>query len=276
MIKVLTLVFLILLVFSPFFRCFLSSAHKVVFYTPYDIYHYFKDKKYAEYNEYGISIFVNMFGAGKTLSMTHKATQLYDRYGDKLRFISNYHLSNIPYIPLVSFKQLVDLGTIEDDDKIGTVVLIDEISTLLNNRNFSNFPIELLGLLLQQRKRKVKIYATAQRFYHVDKLLRSISNTVVSCRKTWRFVRLEYYDAWEYENAVNTQILKPLQVRWWFVNNRDFNAYDTSEMVSQASASDFISNEESIIRKGLDSSVVSPDYIPDRHKKFAFRRSHKK
>ena len=63
-----------------------------------------------------------MFGKGKTLAMTHRAESLYKRYGNSLRFISNYHLNNIPYIPLINFKQLVDLGDEGDDSPyVGTV-----------------------------------------------------------------------------------------------------------------------------------------------------------
>ena len=250
--KVLFVVFLILWVLSPFFRTFIKNIHYSIYYIFKDTIKYFREKEWEKFGLYGIDMYINMFGAGKTLSMTHKATQLYKHYGDSLRFISNYHLNYIPYIPLVNFNQLVDLGT-DDSDYAGTVVLIDEVSTVLSHRNFANFPIEMLSMLLQQRKRHIYIMCTAQRFFMVDKIWRSITTNVKDCNKIWRFENIKVYDAWDYENAVNAELLKPRNNSWWFVRDRDYDAYDTSEMISKQSAEDFISNEEAIIRKGLDS-----------------------
>lgn len=261
--KVLFVVFLILWVLSPFFRTFIKSFHLSCFYSVKDTIKYFKDRQWELFGHYGIDMYINMFGAGKTLSMTHKATQLYKQYGDSLRFISNYHLTDIPYIPLVNFNQLVDLGT-DDSDYVGTVVLIDEISTVLSHRNFSNFPIEMLSMLLQQRKRHIYIMCTAQRFFMVDKIWRSITTNVKDCNKIWRFENIKVYDAWDYENAVNPEMLKYLNNSWWFVRDRDYESYDTSEMISKQSAEDFISNEEAIVRKGLDSMNTRIENISSR------------
>ena len=96
---------------------------------------------------------------------------------------------------------------------------------------------------------------TAQRFFMVDKIWRSITTNVIDCDKYWRFAHNSYYDAWDYENAMNTHLVKRFYHDWWFVHDRDYNGYDTSEMISKTSAKDFISNEEAIIRKGLDSTV---------------------
>ena len=260
MIIVIVIACLIAWVLSPFFRCFIKNLHYSVYYSVFDIIDYVNNKKWELFGFYGIDMFCNMFGSGKTLSMTHRATMLYKQYGDRLRFISNYHLKEIPYIPLINFNQLVDLGT-DDSDYIGTVVLIDEISTVLSHRNFANFPIEMLSMLLQQRKRHIYIMCTAQRFFMVDKIWRSITTNVFSCNKLWRFVRWQRFDAWDYENAVNTEILKPSFNYWWFVHNSDFDAYDTTEMISKQSAEDFISNEDAIKRKGLDCMTINADNI---------------
>lgn len=258
---------------SPFFRCFIKNIHFTVFYSFKDCIEYFKSKKWESFGFYGIDMFVNMFGAGKTLSMTHRANILYKQYGDSLRFISNYHLVDIPYIPLINFNQLVNLGT-DDSDYIGTVVLIDEISTVLSHRNFANFPIEMLSMLLQQRKRHIYIMCTAQRFFMVDKIWRSITTNVYSCNKLWRFVRWQSFDAWEYENAINSELLKPRFTFWWFVRNRDYLSYDTSEMITKQSAEDFISNEDAIKRKGLDCMISSADNVSKKHKRRVHEKKH--
>lgn len=254
--KLIIIIFVILWLFSPFFRVFIKNIHNSFYYSFYDLYFYIKEKQWEKFGKYGIDMFIGMFGAGKTLTMTHNANKLYSRYGDSLRFISNYHLTGIPYIPLVNFQQLVDLGTDDNDNYVGTVVLIDEISTVLSHRNFASFPIEMLSMLLQQRKRHIYIMCTAQRFFMVDKIWRSITTRAIDCRKIWRFANMKYYDAWDYEQAINSNLLKPFSNKWYFVLNKDYFAYDTSEMISKQSADDFISNEESIIRKGFDQNTI--------------------
>lgn len=251
---------------SPFFRCFVKNVHNSIYYGVKDVYEWFLYRKWELFNLYGIDMFVNMFGAGKTLSMTHRARMIYKQFGNRVRFISNYHLTDVPYIPLTNFHQLLELGE-DDNEFVGTVVLIDEISTVLSHRNFANFPIELLSVLLQQRKRRVYILCSCQRFFMCDKIWRSITTNVFACNKIWRFVRWQRFDAWEYEQCINTEILKPSFTFWWFVRNADYYAYDTEQMITRQSAEDFISNEEAIIRKGLDSSVISSDNVSDKHKR---------
>ncbi len=246
---------LIALCVVPLFRCVVFNLHNVAIYGVKDVLNYFRERKWRLFNYYGIDMYVAMFGHGKTLSMTHKARQLYRKFGDSLTFYSNYQLKGIPYVPLVNFNQLVDLGEAYEDGKQGTVVLIDEISSVLSHRNFSSFPLELIGLLCQQRKKHVYIMCTAQRFFMVDKIWRSITTRVIDCDKTWRFQHLRYYDAWELENAMNTALVQRIGNCWWFVHDLDYASYDTSEMISKSSAKDFISNEEAIVRKGLDASV---------------------
>ena len=128
MISVLIVCFIIGFVLSPFFRCFIKNFHFVCGYSVTDIIEKIINRHDITFDLYGIDMFIGMFGHGKTLSMTHKANMIYKKYGDSVRFISNYELKNIPYIPLINFEQLCDLG---DDDSayIGTVVLIDEISS---------------------------------------------------------------------------------------------------------------------------------------------------
>lgn len=244
-------------VFFPSVRCFFVNIHKAFYYVFADLISYFRTKGWRKFKLFGIRMFIGMFGHGKTLSMTHVARGLYKKYGDSLIFYSNYALKNIPYVPLVNFNQLVDLGEVMPDGVQGYVVLIDEISSVLSHRNYASFPLELIGLLCQQRKKHVYIMCSAQRFFMVDKIWRSITTTVTNCNKYWRFQHLVDYDAWELENAMNSGLLKRTGNSWWFVTNKDFNSYDTSEMISKSSASDFISNEDSIIRKGLDSNVVN-------------------
>lgn len=50
----------------------------------------------------------------------------------------------------------------------------------------------------------------------------------------------------------NIQLLKPIASKWWFITNKDYKSYDTSEMISKSAAEDFISNEDRLVRMGMD------------------------
>lgn len=291
-------------------RCLIFNIHNVVYYGVRDVYEYFKYRKWEDFNYYGIDMFIGMFGHGKTLSMTHKARILYKKYGDNIRFVSNYKLVGIPYVPLRNFNQIVKLGQealqekpkyLEDGEnpppyyydskgnikkeyrrkvkvgadadgnpiyerKIirpvykGTVILISEIEDLLSHRNYASFPLQMLNVLTQQRKAKIYFMCDAQRFFMVDKLFRSITTHVIDCVKYWRLQHMTYYDAWDYENAMNAQLVKRLTHKWWFVKNADFDCYDTTEMINENMSAEFISNEESLQRIGLD-ATSNPDAV---------------
>lgn len=236
-------------------QCIIFNMHNIIIYSFRDLWEYIRYQKWKRFSCFGIDMFIGMFGKGKTLSMVHTARRLYKRYGDSLVFFSNFKLEDIPYIQLVNFNQLVNLGEEMPEGVQGYVVLIDEISSVLSHRNYANFPLELIGLLCQQRKKHVYIMCTAQRFFMVDKIWRSITTNVIDCNKFWRLEHNSYYDAWDYENAMNASLIRRQYHDWWFVKNSDYAGYDTSEMISKSAASDFISNEEAIVRKGLDSTV---------------------
>lgn len=244
---------------SPFLRCFVSNIFKTLFYSVKDTYTYIKYKKWQDFNEYGITNFCGYFGRGKTLTASEMATRTYKRfkrYGKEVRIISNYELKDVPYIPLINFQQVVEIAeqTINGDDGgyCGTILLIDEIENILSHRKFASFPMEIMHTLTQQRKASLCCYSTCQRFAHADKMWRDISNYVVDCHKFWRFQRLTYFDAWEVENAINLNLIRPLKTKWFYVTDKTYNQYDTSSMITKNSAEDFISNDEVLARRGLD------------------------
>ena len=101
---------IIALLWCKMTRCLLFNVHFALYYACKDLYSYIKEKKWKNFNRYGIRMYVGMFGHGKTLTMSHDARKLYKKYGDSLRFVSNYKLEDIPYTELVNFNQIVQLG----------------------------------------------------------------------------------------------------------------------------------------------------------------------
>ena len=155
---------LVLWSISPLFRLIVKHIHHIVYYYIVDLIYNIKNRK-DKTSKFpnGISCYIGMFGTGKTLTMTHYAINLYNYFDGKVRILSNYHLNNIPYIPLTNFSQIAELANIDNDDCYGTLVLIDEIEHVLSHRNFNKFPLAMMASLTQQRKLKIKICCTSQR-----------------------------------------------------------------------------------------------------------------
>lgn len=222
-------------------RCIIFNIHREIAYLGLDIYEYFKYKKWNNWNGFGLSIYVGMFGRGKTLSATKYVLRIAKRY--KLNVISNIKLNGYPYTPLTNWQEIVDAPG-------NTIILIDEMSTVFNAREWKNFNVNLLFQLLQCRKNKKMIVGTAQRFAHVDKLLRDITYEVIDCNKYWRLQHTSHYDGWDYENCMNSNMLKRLSHEWQFITNKDYNGYDTSEIIDNTKRTEFMSNEEILTARG--------------------------
>lgn len=194
-----------------------------------------------------------MFGKGKTLSAVHEVVRLYNLYNNKkvwcperkkfvtqkVHIISNVTL-NIPYVPLESLKQVVDTGKkmhdidFENDTMTFIIVFIDEISVQLNSREFKkNINAQFLNSLLCCRHFNMGFIGTAQRFGHVDALMRQVTQRVIECDKLWRLQRQYVFDAYELENVANVLDVKPLYKTGFFVSNKDFANYDTKAVVGQ-------------------------------------------
>lgn len=193
-----------------------------------------------------------MFGKGKTLSAVHEINDLYKRYNNKtvwcrerkkfvnqrVVILSNVKLKNIPYVKLENLGQFVqyakDMHEYDINNDCITIVIgfIDEMGAELNSRNFkSNINASVLNTFLCCRHYHMGIIGTAQRFNHVDALIRQVTQKVIMCDKLWRLQRQYVYDAWELENATSFESVLPLYKTGFFVRNKDYNAYDTMAVV---------------------------------------------
>lgn len=243
------MVWLIIIVFVfiafPIIPFMLTHLYLIIPYGVKDIYKYFKYKRWNECKHYGqILTYNGLFGTGKSLSTTKFVCSIYNRYNGKLVYdfnnnewviqtvhvVCNYHLEGIPYTPLVSESQLINIEQPEQDI---TIFVLDEIGAIFNNRDYKNFTPDVLTSLLQCRKRKALFIGTSQRFQMQDKNFRTTMETANQCSKFWRIVKISSYDAYQLENCSNPLMLKPLKSWYWFVKDSDYNAYDTSEMVGK-------------------------------------------
>lgn len=270
------LVFVVLLVMSVCFR--LSVLHPIAMplYAIVDAVKYVIHRDWRVYNGGKLNCYSAHFGGGKTLSGVHEVVfRDYKKYNNKkvwdrgrkkwvtqkVEILSNVHLNGCPYILLTGLAQIVNraevnkLLDIQNDTRTVTIVLLDEASVQLNSRNFkTNIDPIFLNTLLTSRHYHINFYYTAQKFKLVDALMRSVTQKVINCKKIWRFMVQEIYDADEMEYASNPMVLKPLRRTGFFVKNRDYNAYDTLACVDALKRSvergDMLSAEEILALRG--------------------------
>lgn len=242
---------LLLLVFSRIARMVTFHPLRVAIHGIKDLWLYIKHKGWNTCPVGALDIYCGYFGSGKTLSLVHQVVGLYNRYHDKpvwcnrrkkfvtqkIVVLSNVDLS-IPYVKLESLADVVNMArsspTVDDanDTLTVTIVAMDELSVQMNSRSFKeNFNAYFLNTLLCCRHYHISFYGSAQRFGHVDKLMRDVTHHVVQCEKIWRFQLFKVFDAWELENAENPEMIKSLRRGIWFVKDKDYNAYDTLAVV---------------------------------------------
>ncbi len=289
---------IILLIASPVARCAFSHPFWTIGYFFADLYVYFRYKKYNECKTGEIVAFCGLFGKGKTLSMVHRAIEIYRKYNGKqvydfkrkkfvtqrVHLISNVALS-VPYEEFVSMQQVVNAAESreaydeEHDTRTITIIVGDEFSVQMNSREFkSNFNPLLLNTLLCCRHHFISFLISSQRFQHCDALIRQVTSYVVDCDKVWRFQKNYCYDAWDLENATNTQLINPFRREVWFVRNRDYNAYDTlacvGNLVKHWKDGDMLSEEEILALQQPGVGTVGTDGLINISRKF--KRAKKK
>lgn len=248
---------------NPYVRCFNFHILKSFFHIFVDTFYYFYDRKYncADSTVGRMYAYVGLFGKGKTLSEVHRVSSLYHRYNDKkirkngrlvtqrVYVLSNIELHSIPYIPFTNLNQLVTLtNQINDDENEYKIiyVLIDELQNLLFCRNFkTNLSPDVLHCLTQIRKKHCSIFYTSTVFSQSDCTIRADTSYVIDCNKFWRLCGNYWYDAYDYDNALDVKEIKPVRKTCWFVRNADYSAYDTTALTD-------------IIAKDIESGQVLP------------------
>lgn len=264
----------------PFFQIIAGYLLRLVaflFLVFRDIYYHIKYKEWTVFNGWGLHLYVGAFGAGKTCTMVHDAYKLSCQF-PQLTILTNFHLQNFP-----SHTKILNLKTAEDilHAPTDTLVLIDEIGTIFNSRDFSKqggVPKILFQHLCQCRKRRMMIYATTQRWNFLDKQLRDIAATVRVTHSHFghpftRICTVRTYDAQEYDMAFNNPML-PLQAisgRVYLQTDKSRNLYDTSELVDNMLSAEYISDAEISENRGEVSPVAG---VPlDRKGRRNFRRT---
>jgi len=232
------------------------------YYLIYDICTYYYYHKYKIFYGWGIHLFTGKFGQGKTSLMTIKAYKMCCEY-PQLHVLTNVNLTNFPeHTKILPLKTAEDILNAPDN----TIVLIDEIGTLFNSRDFTSgrnsVPKPLFQHLCQCRKRHMMILATVQRFNLLDKQIRDITATVTACSSSFRhpFSRMLtglVYDIEEYEAYVANRMYVPrISDTLVEIQTEQYrHLYDTSELIQGLLKMKYLSDEEILKNQGNDISI---------------------
>lgn len=223
---------------------------------------YLRHKRWLLFEGWGLHLYVGMFGAGKTCSLVNDAYKLARQY-PQLTIVTNLRLSNFP-----SHTQILPLRCTDDilNAPTNTLVLIDEIGTLFNSRDFSagkGLPKILFQHLVQCRKRRMMILATTQRWNFLDKQLRDITDTVRVtrshfCHPWTRICTVWRYDAAEYDMAYTNPLLplRPLYGSVYVQTDACRNRYDTSALIDGLLSAEYIPDDEIAANRAGDPVVA--------------------
>ena len=207
----------------------------------YDIYQMLKNGR--EFDQYGITLFVGDQGSGKSMAMTEELERL------RVQFPKALIVTNYGYIH--EHKQFNDWNDFFDirNGVEGVIFAIDEIQNEFHSKAWKNFPEELLGEITQQRKQKVKIFATAQVWEDVVVQLRRQTLFVAECSTlAKRWTRVRCYKRSDYDRLKNTvsgreKIVK-VYSRSFIQNDYIRSLYDTEKKIERLSRTRFQSKAE--------------------------------
>lgn len=128
---------------------------------------------------YGLRGYVGTAGQGKTYNAVKEVLRLYQSYKGNIFVLSNLE---------IFFKgkkishDLKYTSQLLQEYDLPCIVLIDELPSIFNARNWKDFPPELFAKITQLRKgHGMRILYTAQRFFMIDKALRSITDYIYLC-----------------------------------------------------------------------------------------------
>ena len=157
------------------------------------------------YNPYKLYLFMGKKGIGKSTVLQMIA---YEHYKKKWNVYCNIGDSTF-----IGAEQIDCTRLWEQELKPHSIVLIDEVNLLWDNRQFKSFPQELNAWFRTQRHKKVKVYMFSQTA-DVDKKIRDLTDRIYLVRK--------YFNVWiwcfPYEKDIDPPDTKRMQNPHEFVD----------------------------------------------------------
>lgn len=218
---------------------------KIILLFPYLLFRQLWDKKSRGIHLYGIYGYFGLPGRGKTMAMCHELKRLRKKYGDQIYIMTNFCYEDEDFA-FTSWKDLL-----KSYDK-PLVCAWDEVQNEFNSRDFKSFPISLLTLLTQVRKKNgIQILYTSQRWHFVDKNFRSLSFGCYECRTLFGcFTITRLYDPVDYDNlCANSDYdkrrrIRPIRTDSFVQSDALRNCYDSYKMLESAKSKEYMDRNE--------------------------------
>lgn len=235
----------------------LFKKPKFFTYLIYDLCIYIALKRYKEFFGWGVHLYTGRFGTGKSNAMCAFAYKQCLKY-PQLHVLTNLNLINFP-----KHTHILSLNTAQDilNAPANTLVLIDEIGTIFNSRDFSSgktaVPKTLFQHLCQCRKRNMMILGTVQKYNLLDKQIRDISADVTVCKGSLkhpftRYIKCYTYDVDEYDMYMSNRVYNPKLLRGstYIQKNLYRNLYDTGQLIDNMLQKDYLNDDEILTNRG--------------------------
>ena len=218
---------------------------KTIFLFPYLVYRAILDKKEKGIHLYGIYGYFGLPGRGKTMAMCNELKTLRRKYGNNIYIMTNFCYKDQDFV-FTSWKDLL-----KPYDK-PLVCAWDEVQNEFNSRDFKNFPIALLTLLTQVRKKNgIQILYTAQRWHFVDKNFRSLSFGCYECSTfLGSLTATRLYDPVDYDNLCSNsdydkrRKIHPIKTESFLQTKELRDCYDSYKMLETAKSKEYLDREE--------------------------------
>lgn len=133
-----------------------------------------------------IRLYTGRPGSGKTLQMTEMAVRLRNRYDE---IVANYGIGMPPgpapkIIRIMGADDFVriTMDALYKPDNKRRLILLDEVHSILDARDWTSVPKEALMVLAQPRKARLDFCHTAQHPSQVEKRLMIVTNYIHHCR----------------------------------------------------------------------------------------------
>lgn len=180
----------------------------------------------------GILAFCGEQGSGKTLSAVSYVYNLCKAH-PRCIVVSNITLNwDLPneVVGYTGVKQMMDV----QNGEYGVVFLIDEIHLEFNSLESKGMDSNTFEIVSQQRKQRKHIVGTAQVFGRIAKPFREQFRYAVLCKQMLfgTLYKQECYKACNvaYEDDITVE-LRSQAVRFYFVQSRQFDMYDTTAVI---------------------------------------------
>ncbi len=219
---------------------------KLIKYFGFLYYDMFRVIKHGRpFNEFGVTLFTGMQGAGKTTAMVEYLVRMRKLY-PKVKIYTNFGFKGQDG-EFTHWNQFFEVRNGED----GVIFAIDEIQNEFNSIDWKNFPPTLLAEITQQRKQRIKIVSTSQVFTRVAKPIREQTFEVVECYTLFgRWVFTKAFDALEYEAVIANPVIKQKLHRKWRRNfiqdNKLRELYDSYAKVEKMKRTTYVEKKDRI------------------------------